>query len=130
MFFLTIVSDKFSTTIDDNMPTDTILFLKESINRHCSIPLNLIKLSYNGRPLEDRRKISEYEIQSYSRIDLELRLMEVNFLKTGTYNLKWFVENGVTVAELQRRIFGKVYGTIVGKENNYILKDGDYVDLA
>lgn len=130
MFFVTIVSGKFSKSIDDNFHSDTILQLKQSINNHCGIPINLIKLFYKGVQLNDNKRISDYFIQSYDKIDLELKLLEIHFSKSENYGLKWYVEEGTTVAELKRRIFGKIYGIIFGKQDDYILKDGDMIILT
>ena len=130
MFFVKIVSGKFSKVIDDNLPCDTILDLKHSINRRHGIPLNLLNLSYGGVFLEDAKRISGYGIQSQDSIDLELKLLEINFFKSGTYQLKWYVENGVTVAELAKRILGIIPGIIFGIHDNYVLKDSDTIMLA
>jgi len=139
MFFVTIVSGKFSKVIDDNLFSDTIQQLKKSINLRCGIPIQLLNLSYNGILLEDNKKISEYFIQSHDKVDLHLKLLEINFNKNGPSEYKWYVEYGVSVAELQKRIIGKINGTIFGKLDlisgndivnnssfqNYLLKDGD-----
>lgn len=130
MFFVTIKSGKFFKTIDDNLPCDTILNLKESINLRHGIPIHLQRLLYKGVLLNDIKKISEYEIQSYDVVDLDLHLLEINFLKNDTYNLKWYVENGVTIAELQKRIFHMHYGIIIEKDSNYVLKDGDTIIIV
>lgn len=126
MFFVKIVSGKFSALIDDNLHSDTILQLKQSINKHHKIPINLLKLSYNGTLLEDNKKISDYFIQSNDKIDLDLNLIELNLIKNGTYNLKWYVEEGVSMNELQKRL----RDAIIRINPNHILKDGDNIILV
>jgi hypothetical protein len=130
MFFVTIVSGKFSKSIDDNFHSDTILQLKQSINKHHGIPINLIKLSYNGIQLNDNKKISDYFIQSYDKIDLDLKLLEINFSKTGMYQMKWYVEEGTNLVQLQNRIIGKIFGIIIGINENHILNDGETIFLG
>ena len=130
MFFIKIVSDKFSQIIDDNFPSDTILCLKQSINKRTGIPVKLLELSYKGKRLEDYKKISDYEIHSYDNIDLHLKLLQINFSKSDAYQLKWFVEEGITIAELEKRILGNIYGIIFGIDKNHILKDGETILLT
>ncbi len=97
MFFIRIVSGKFNKIIDDNLPDDKILSLKESINKWYRIPINKIVLKYKGKILEDDRFISDYLIHNYDTIELDLQLNEINISKVGTYQLKWYVENGTTI---------------------------------
>lgn len=97
MFFVSIVSGKFSKTIEDNLPIDTILNLKKSINFRFKIPIDLLKLTYKGTQLDDNKKISDYFIQNFDKIDLSLELLEINFFKHDAYQLKWYVEKGVTL---------------------------------
>ena len=130
MFFIKIVSDKFSQVIDDNFPSDTILCLKQSINKRTGIPVKLLDLYYKGKRLEDYKKISDYEIHSFENIDLDLKLLQVNFSKSDVHQLKWFVEEGTTIAELEKRILGKIYGIIFGIDKNHIVKDGDTILLT
>ena len=130
MFFITINSGKFSKTIEDNFHSDTIKQLKESINWRHRIPIQLIKLSYKGILLDDNKKISDYFIQSNDKVDLDLKLLEINFMKNDAYGLKWYVEEGVTVGELQKRIIGRMFGIIIDQESNKVLKDGDTLILA
>jgi len=130
MFFVTINSGKFSKTIEDNFHSDTIKQLKESINWRYKIPEHLLSLSYNGTQLDDNKKISDYFIQSNDKVDLDLKLLEINFMKNDSYGLKWYVEEGVTVGELQKRIIGRMFGIIIDQESNKVLKDGDTLILA
>lgn len=130
MFFVKIVSGKFSCIIDDNFHSDTIEQLKESINKHHKIPINLIKLSYKDKILDNNKKISDYFIQSHDTVDLDLKLLEINFFKTGTHGLKWYVEEGTTIGELQNRIIGRLFGIVIDQDSNRILKDGDLITLA
>ena len=129
MFFVKIVSNNFSQVIDNNMPSDTILSLKQSINKINGIPIKIINLSYNEKILEDNKKISDYEIKNYDKIDLNLKLLQINFFKSDAYELKWFVEEGTTVKELEKRILGKIYGVIFGIDRNHILQNGDIILL-
>jgi len=130
MFFVKIVSGKFSCIIDDNFHSDTISQLKESINKHHKIPINLLKLSYKDKILDDNKKISDYFIQSQDRLDLDLKLLEINFFKTGTHCLKWYVEEGTTIGELQHRIIGRLFGIVIDQDSYRILQDGDLITLA
>jgi len=130
MFFVKIVSGKFSKVIEDNFHYDKISLLKDSINRRFGLPINLLKLKFKGEILDDDKKISEYFIQSHDIIDLDLELLEINFFMKGTYQLKWYVENGVTVKELQKRIMGIIYGVIFGIDENHVLKDGELILLS
>ncbi len=130
MFFVKIVSGKFSKVIEDNFHYDKISLLKNSINRRFGLPINLLKLKFKGEILDDDKKISEYFIQSHDIIDLDLELLEINFFMKGTYQLKWYVENGVTVKELQKRIMGIIYGVIFGIDENHVLKDGELILLS
>jgi len=130
MFFVKINSGKFSKTIEDNFHSDTIKQLKESINWRYKIPEHLLCLSYNGTQLDDNKKISDYFIQSNDKVDLDLKLLEINFMKNDAYGLKWYVEEGVTVGELQKRIIGRMFGIIIDQESNKVLKDGDTLILA
>lgn len=129
MFFVSIVSGKFSKTIEDNLPIDTILNLKKSINFRFKIPIDLLKLTYKGTQLDDNKKISDYFIQNFDKIDLSLELLEINFFKHDAYQLKWYVEKGVTIGELEKRIIGIIYGIVNFSDKNYILKDGDIIFL-
>ena len=134
MFFVRVVSGKFNKIIDDNIPTDTILMLKESINRKYRIPINKVKLKYKGINLEDSKFIFDYLIKNNDTIELDLELNEINFSKTGTYQLKWYVENGTTLNELQNRITGIIPGIIIGhlfnSNNKNTLNDGDIIQLT
>jgi len=130
MFFVKIVSGKFSKVIEDNFHYDKISLLKDSINRRFGLPINLLKLKFKGEILDDDKKMSEYFIQSHDIIDLDLELLEINFFMKETYQLKWYVENGVTVKELQKRIMGIIYGVIFGIDENHVLKDGELILLS
>ena len=133
MFFIRIVSGKFNKVIDDNLPDDKILSLKESINKWHRIPISKIVLKYNGKILDNDRFISDYLIHNNDTIELDLQLNEINISKVGTYQLKWYVENGTTIKDLQNRVMGIIPGIIIGHlfgPNNNILKDGDIIQMS
>ncbi len=133
MFFIRIVSGKFNKVIDDNLPDDKILSLKESINNWYRIPISKIVLKYNGKILDNDRVIFDYLIKNNDTIDLDLELNEINISKVGTYQLKWYVENGTTIKDLQNRVTGIIPGVIIGHlfgPNHDILKDGDIIQMS
>jgi len=129
MFYIRINSGKFSNFIDDNFPSDTILQLKNSINKKYGFPIHLQKLLFNGTQLSDNKKISDYEIKNNDNIQLDLKLLEVNFFKDGIYE-KWYVEEGTTIAQLQKRITGIIFGIIFLNNPNDIIKDGETILLS
>jgi len=129
MFYIRINSGKFSNFIDDNFPSDTILQLKNSINKKYGFPIHLQKLLFNGTQLSDNKKISDYEIKNNDNIQLDLKLLEVNFFKDGIYE-KWYVEEGITIAQLQKRITGIIFGIIFLNNPNDIIKDGETILLS
>ena len=129
MFYIRINSGKFSNCIEDNFPSDTILQLKNSINKKFGFPIHLQKLLFNGNQLSDNKKISDYEIKNNDNIQLELKLLEVNFFKDGIYE-KWYVEEGTTIAQLQKRITGIIFGIIFLNNPNDIIKDGEIILLS
>jgi len=129
MFYIRINSGKFLNFIDDNFPSDTILQLKNSINKKYGFPIHLQKLLFNGTQLSDNKKISDYEIKNNDNIQLDLKLLEVNFFKDGIYE-KWYVEEGTTIAQLQKRITGIIFGIIFLNNPNDIIKDGETILLS
>lgn len=132
MFVVFIQSGKLTKIMEDNYQSDTVLQLKESINFRCGFPLDKIILYYRGIKLHDKRRIGDYFIQSGDKLDLDLELFEINIMKIGTHQLKWYVEKDTTSYEMQKRInrSGTAYGIIMDRDQNYILKDGDFVIMA
>lgn len=55
-------------------PSDTVRTLKEKIQEKDDIPPDQQRLIYNGRQLEDEKKISYYDIQNLSTIHLLMRV--------------------------------------------------------
>lgn len=130
MLYLTIVSGDFCKIIDDNMITDNILSLKKSIHHHFGFPIELIKLTYKDKPLLDNKLLCDYLIQNHDIIHLDLQLFKVLLFRNNELQIDWFVENNITINELQKRITSKVYGIICNYPLEYKIKKNDTIYLC
>ena len=72
VFVKTLIGQTITLEVN---PSDTVRTLKGKIQEKDDIPPDQQRLIYNGRQLEDEKKISYYDIQNLSTIHLVMRVL-------------------------------------------------------
>uniref|UniRef100_A0A8C4S4L2 ISG15 ubiquitin like modifier n=1 Tax=Erpetoichthys calabaricus TaxID=27687 RepID=A0A8C4S4L2_ERPCA len=67
-------NDKGQTKPYEIQPGETVTQFKQKVYRGEKVPTNQMILIYEGKQLEDGRKMDDYNIQSNKTIYLQLRL--------------------------------------------------------